>query len=185
MTVEAMATVAVEDPAAPAERIARLFTAHRRRLYALARRLSASQEDACDLVQETFLRVARAPGAIPDDVRSEEAWLVRVLVNLCRDRWRQQRDRRRLASFVDHGPQETRSDPESPLMARAMVWRALEELSPRRRAVIVLREIEGASVQEIARLLGVTAVTVRWHQSRGRRELRRILERAAEEKRTG
>ena len=70
-------------------------------------------------------------------------------------------------------------------MARAMVWRALEELSPRRRAVIVLREIEGASVQEIARLLGVTAVTVRWHHSRGRRELRRILERAAEEKRTG
>ena len=80
---------------------------------------------------------------------------------------------------VDYGPQETRRDPESPLMASAMVWRALEQLSPRRRAVIVLREIEGASMQETARLLGVTAVTVRWHLSRGRYELRRILERTS------
>ena len=177
MTVEAAATVAVDESAPPAERITRLFTAHRRRLYALARRLSSSSEDACDLVQETFLRAARAPGAIPDGLKAEEAWLVRVLVNLCRDRWRQLQVRRRLDPSVDHGPQQTRPDPEAALMARAMVWRALEELSPRRRAVMVMRDIEGASMQEIARLLGVTAVTVRWHHSRGRRDLRRILER--------
>lgn len=181
MTVEATATVTVEDSAAPAERIARLFTAHRRRLYALARRLSSSSEDACDLVQETFLRAARAPRAIPDGAKAEEAWLVRVLVNLCRDRWRQIEVRRRLDPSLDHDPQQTRSDAEAPLVAREMVWRALDALSPRRRAVIVLREIEGASMQEIARLLGVTAVTVRWHHSRGCRELRRILERAGVE----
>jgi RNA polymerase sigma-70 factor (ECF subfamily) len=180
MTVEATATMAVEDPAAPAERITRLFTAHRRRLYALARRLSSSSEDACDLVQETFLRAARTPRTIPEGVKAEEAWLVRVLVNLCRDRWRQRKVRRRLDSSVDRGPQQTRLDAETPLLAREMVWRALEALSPRRRAVIIMREIEGASMQEIARLLGVTAVTVRWHHSQGCRELRRILERAGE-----
>ena len=179
MTVEATATMSAEDPAAPAERITRLFTTHRRRLYALARRLSSSREDACDLVQEAFLRAARAPDAIPHGPQAEEAWLVRVLVNLCRDRWRQAKGRRRLDSWVDYGPQQTRRDPESPLMASAMVWRALEALSPRRRAVIVLRELEGASMQETARLLGVTAVTVRWHLSRGRYELRRILERTS------
>jgi RNA polymerase sigma-70 factor (ECF subfamily) len=181
MTVEATATEVVEESATPTERITRLFTAHRRRLYALARRLSSSSEDACDLVQETFLRAARAPGTIPDGLKAEEAWLVRVLVNLCRDRWRQLQVRRRLDSSVHHGPQQTRSDPEAPLMARAIVWRALEELSPRRRAVMVLRELEGASMKEIAGLLGVTAVTVRWHHSRGCRELRRILERAGVE----
>ena len=181
MTVEATATVTVEDSAVPAERIARLFTAHRRRLYALARRLSSSSEDACDLVQETFLRAARAPLAIPDGVKAEEAWLVRVLVNLCRDRWRQLEVRRRLDPSLDHDPQQTRSDAEAPLVAREMVWRALSALSPRRRAVMVLRELEGASMQEIARLLGVTAVTVRWHHSRGCHELRRLLERTGVE----
>jgi RNA polymerase sigma-70 factor (ECF subfamily) len=181
MTVEATATVTVEDSAAPAERIARLFTTHRRRLYALARRLSSSPEDACDLVQETFLRAARSPRAIPDGLKAEEAWLVRVLVNLCRDRWRQLEVRRRLDPSLDHDPQQTRSDAEAPLVARDVVWRALGALSPRRRAVMVLREIEGASMQEIARLLGVTAVTVRWHHSRGCHELRRILEHAGVE----
>jgi RNA polymerase sigma-70 factor (ECF subfamily) len=181
MTVEATATVAVEDSAEPAERIARLFTAHRRRLYSLARRLSSSPEDACDLVQETFLRAARAPQAIPGGVNAEEAWLVRVLVNLCRDRWRQLEVRRRLHPTLDHDPQQTRPDAEAPLVAREMVWRALGALSPRRRAVVVLRELEGASMQEIARLLGVTAVTVRWHHSRGCHELRRLLERAGVE----
>ena len=88
MTVEATATVPAEDSAAPAERITRLFTTHRRRLYALARRLSSSREDACDLVQETFLRAARSPRSIPQGAPNEEAWLVRVLINICRDRWR-------------------------------------------------------------------------------------------------
>ena len=173
----------VDEPATEADRIARLFTAHRRRLYGLARRLSSSQEDACDLVQETFLRAARSPGSIPAELRSEEAWLVRVLVNLCRDRWRQRQDRLRLDRLSGPLPQHTRSDPESPLMARTVVWRALEMLSPRRRAVLVLREIEGEPVQEIARLLGVTAVTVRWHLSRGRQELRQQLQSGDRERR--
>jgi len=55
------------------------------------------------------------------------------------------------------------------------VQRALERLAPRRRAVVVLHDLEDASVGEIARLLGVTAVTVRWHLSRGRRELASVI----------
>ena len=175
MTGEMAVTVPVGDADSSPDRITRLFTAHQRRLYALARRLSSTPEDASDLVQETFLRAARTSGAMPADARGEEAWLVRVLVNLCRDRWRQQQDRRRLDIYVDRET-GTRRDAESPLVARALVWRALQGLPPRRRAVVVLHEIEGASIQHIAGLLGVTAVTVRWHLSRARRELRRLLE---------
>jgi RNA polymerase sigma-70 factor (ECF subfamily) len=61
------------------------------------------------------------------------------------------------------------------LIARATVWRALDVLTPRRRAVIVMHELEGLSVPTIASTLGITAVTVRWHLSRGRHELARVL----------
>ena len=53
-------------------------------------------------------------------------------------------------------------------------WRSTGYL-PRRRAILILYEIEGASVAEIARLTGVAAVTVRWHLSVGRRQMATFL----------
>ena len=68
------------------------------------------------------------------------------------------------------------ADSESAVLARSIIWQALERLHPRRRAIIVLYEIEGATIPAIARLLGVAAVTVRWHLSIGRRELAAAVE---------
>src|SRR5713226_2943117 len=78
-----------------ADRLSSLFEAHADRLYRLARRLVASADDALDLVQETFLKAARSPNAIPQGFRDEEAWLVRVLVNIRRDQWRKEAVRKR------------------------------------------------------------------------------------------
>src|SRR5262245_57488336 len=78
-----------------ADRLGLLFAAHHQRLYRLARRLSGSADEARDLVQDTFLRAARAPRSVPAGPPAEEAWLVRVLINLCRDRWRQTANRGR------------------------------------------------------------------------------------------
>jgi RNA polymerase sigma-70 factor (ECF subfamily) len=160
-----------EDPAA---RLGALFDTHHQRLFKLARRLSRRPEDAHDLVQETFLRAARSPRSIPNGHSSEEAWLVRVLVNICRDRWRWAAVRDRAADGADV---ETLGSAraESQLMARAMVHAALQRLAPRRRAILVLHELEGAGIKEIATLLGVSAVTVRWHLSVGRREMAQVL----------
>jgi RNA polymerase sigma-70 factor, ECF subfamily len=55
------------------------------------------------------------------------------------------------------------------------VWRALDVLPPRRRAVVVMHELEELPVSNIASLLGISAITVRWHLSRGRRDLTRAL----------
>jgi RNA polymerase sigma-70 factor (ECF subfamily) len=67
-------------------------------------------------------------------------------------------------------------DQESALIARSAIWRALDVLPPRRRAVVVLHELEERSVREISALLGITAITVRWHLSVGRRDLARVLD---------
>lgn len=133
--------------------------------------MSRTADAAKDLVQETFLRVAQSPGRVPDGFQAEEAWMVRILINVCRDQWRRDAHRReghRLQLALH--PVDIAS-PEASLIAHRLIWQALRALPPRRRAVIVLHEIEGAAAAEIGRLLGISAVTVRWHLSRGRREL--------------
>jgi RNA polymerase sigma-70 factor (ECF subfamily) len=182
MTGEA-ATVAAasQDERTVADRLGTLFDVHHQRLYRLARRMSRSADEARDLVQDAFLRAARTPTSVPSGATAEEAWLVRVLVNLCRDKWRQTKTRERLLLRQGYGGRVDRSvqmmpatepvDPEAALIARSLVWQALATLDPRRRAVLVMHELEGSPVASIARTLGVTSVTVRWHLSKGRREL--------------
>lgn len=160
-------------------RVGALFDAHHQRLFKLARRLSRNTDDARDVVQETFLRAARSPGSIPHGVPNEEAWLVRVLINLCRDRWRQSavRNRARANGYLEA---DAAVDPEPSLIARSLVRHALDALPPRRRAILILYELEGATIPAIARLVGVTPVTVRWHLSIGRREMAKVLRGGAE-----
>src|SRR5262245_36692894 len=161
-------------PADQAERLSALFEAHSNRLYRLARRLVPTADDALDLVQETFLRAARSSRPVPTGKANEEAWLVRVLVNARRDQWRKERVRRNHDSRFSHATPEPQ-DPETALLIRTTVWRALGQLRPRRRAILVMHELEGLPMAAIAALLGINAITVRWHLSRGRRELARIL----------
>jgi len=162
----------------PAGRLAALFDTHYGRLYRLARRLVPSSDDALDLVQETFLRAARSPKAVPLGARNEEAWLVRVLLNIRRDQWRHAAVRDRFNRNAIIGGSEFAGvgrDAEAAVIARAIVWKALDLLSPRRRAVIIMHELEGLEFSSIASLLGVSSITVRWHLSRGRQELARVI----------
>ncbi len=154
------------------DRLAPMFDAHERRLYLLARRLVGSPEDARDLVQETFLRAAASPARVPAGFSHEEAWLVRVLINIQRDRWRKMAVRERVALTPDTG---SASDPERALLTKRVVWSALDSLNPKRRAIVVMHELEGVSVAAIASLLGISRVTVQWHLSMGRRELKERL----------
>lgn len=157
-------------------RLAGLFDAYHQRLYRLARRLTSTPDDARDLVQETFLRVARSPGSVPHGGSSEEAWLVRVLINVCRDGWRRRASRARIDDGELAGAHATASSShEAIYIAHTTVWQALRALPPRRRAAIVLHELEGRDVADVATLLGVSKVTVRWHLSRGRRDLARVI----------
>jgi RNA polymerase sigma-70 factor (ECF subfamily) len=175
MTGEAAIAVVDQPTDDAAKRLGVLFDTHQQRLYRLARRMTRHADDARDLVQETFLRAARSPSAVPVGARPEEAWLVRVLVNLCRDRWRQAAARQRLSALASDPGALPAADAEATLVARSVVWQALEALPPRRRAVVVMHELEGTTIRDIARTLGVTQTTVRWHLSTGRRQMARTI----------
>jgi RNA polymerase sigma factor (sigma-70 family) len=168
----------IEADADPVERLAFLFDAHYDRLYRLARRLAPSADDALDLVQETFLRAALRPRSIPAGASNEEAWLVRVLINIRRDQWRRVsvRARHQEAAFRSGRREGSARSPEAALIDRAAVWQALDVLPPRRRAIVVMHELEELPIPSIATLLGISAVTVRWHLSMGRRDLARALQ---------
>lgn len=173
LAVDAQGMEQREELVRPQE-LGELFDVTQARLYRLARRLSPDAEEARDLVQETFLRAARSPHRIPTTAQSAEAWLVQVLVNLCRDQSRRRVVRRRSAALLQ--PAEVvGGSPESAAVARASIQAGLARLSPRRRAVTVLHELEGQEVADVARLLGISRVTVRWHLSAARRDLREFL----------
>ncbi len=155
-------------------RVARLFDRQHQRIYRLARRLTRDPEEARDLLQETFLRAAAHAARLPAEEPAAEAWLVRTTVNLCRDRGRRLAVRRRDRHKIEQ-PTRSADDPEAATVARASVEAALARLAPKRRAVVVLVELEELSTRRTAELLGMATATVRWHLSRARRELRAAL----------
>jgi RNA polymerase sigma factor (sigma-70 family) len=141
-----------------AGRLLALFEAHADRLYRVARRLVPGADDALDPVQETFLKAARA-SRIPTGRPDGEAWLVRILINVRRDQWRREGSRKNYELQVTRATPERR-DPETSFLIRTSVWRALDRLRPRRRAILVMREIEGLEVASIAALLGIDGAVV-------------------------
>ena len=173
-TARALPVVVADNPV---ERLASLFDVHYDRLYRLARRLAPSADDALDLVQETFLKAARSSKSLPVGATNEEAWLVRVLINIRRDQWRKAsvRNRHARAAFASSLLASGAEDPEAALIARAAIWQALNVLPPRRRAIVVMYELEGLAIPAIASLLGISPITVRWHLSKGRRDLTGVL----------
>lgn len=137
------------------------FEAARPRLEAIAYRLLGSAAEAEDAVQETFLRWHAAD---VDRIEVPEAWLTKVLTNLCLNQLASARARREtyvgqwlpeplLAGDPMLGPADTAEQRESVSYA---VLTLLERLSPKERAVYVLREAFDYPHREIAEILDIT-----------------------------
>src|SRR5919199_3462749 len=137
------------------------FELSRSRLEAIAYRLLGSAGEAEDIVQETFLRWHAAD---VDRVEVPEAWLTKVLTNLCLNQLSSARARRQtyvgqwlpeplLAGDPMLGPADTAEQRESVSYA---VLALLERLSPNERAVYVLREAFDYPHREIAAILDIT-----------------------------
>jgi RNA polymerase sigma-70 factor, ECF subfamily len=151
-----------------------LVAAHQRIVYRVALRLLGRPEDAQDVAQEVLLKLYRNLRKLRDD-QHVVAWLYRVTVNACQDALRKRPDWPELAP--DHPTMDP--DPESQTnfeQRKRILAAALGRLGVKERAAIVLREIEGLSTEEVARILGSAEVTVRSQISTARTKLRRIAE---------
>ncbi|MEU0337227.1 RNA polymerase sigma-70 factor [Streptomyces sp. NPDC006193] len=146
---------------APTMNDADRFEGSRRRLEAIAYRLLGSASEAEDAVQETYLRWQAADA---DRIEVPEAWLTKVLTNLCLNQLTSARARREtyvgqwlpeplLAGDPMLGPADTAEQRESVSYA---VLTLLERLSPNERAVYVLREAFDYPHREIAEILDLT-----------------------------
>jgi RNA polymerase sigma-70 factor, ECF subfamily len=161
-------------------------------IYALLYRLTEDAEEARDLTQETFLQAFRHLAGFRGDA-DLRTWLYRIAVNQARNRWRWWKRRRRDRTVSLDAPAhdegdaplsaglESRDagDPEEQALAREReraLLAALRTLSRPYREVIVLRDIEGLSYEEVALALEINVGTVKSRLSRGRGELRRRLE---------
>lgn len=156
------------------------FRENERHLFDLAYRITGTKADADDVVQETFARLLSSPPARPEEPL--RPWLVRVAVNCGRDVHRR---RRRgvypgpwlpspleldVAADEREGPEARYGRLES---AGVAFLRALEALTPKARAVLVLRDAMGYSVRETQDALGVSAADVKTTLHRARRALAR------------
>jgi RNA polymerase sigma-70 factor (ECF subfamily) len=156
-------------------------------VYNLAYRLLNDQADASDVVQEVFLKIFRNVGTFRGD-SSLRTWVYRIAVNESHNRRRWLFRHRR----GETGIEDTFDDSESrekPLMdtgetpfdftmnreAQVLLEDALAEINPVFRAVLVLREVEDMSYEEIADILEVSIGTVKSRIVRGREALRRNL----------
>jgi RNA polymerase sigma-70 factor, ECF subfamily len=146
--------------------------------YNLARWLTRNDQDAQDAVQEACLRAFRFfPSFHGGDAR---AWLMKIVRNACYTWLHTNRPLQEAGEFDENliPPDSCAPNPEEVLLrddSSTLVRKALENLPPNFREVLILRELEGMSYREIATITGIPAGTVMSSLSRGRDRLRRAL----------
>lgn len=172
---------AVGDESACAE----LVNEHQRMVVQLAMNLLSDRDEALDLSQEVFLRVFRTIHRFRGQ-SSLRTWIYRIAVNQARNRHRLWRRRHRAdqVSLDEHvaahgDPVSSREpSPERALAQKELaetLEHALDRLPFDQRTVIVLREVDGLSYDEIAFSLGVAVGTVKSRLTRARQALRQDL----------
>jgi RNA polymerase sigma-70 factor (ECF subfamily) len=161
-----------------------LVSLHERMVFNLAARLLGNGDEARDVAQEVFLQVYRRLGRF-EGRSSLKTWIYRIVVNHCHNRrrfWhRHGRDREEALDERFAAPESRGGGQSSPYelacsRERARkVQAALLTLPFEQRSVLVLRELEGLSCEEVSAALGIPDGTVKSRLSRAREALRRRL----------
>jgi RNA polymerase sigma-70 factor, ECF subfamily len=164
-----------------------LFRRHRDRLWAVALRTMGNPEDAADGLQDGMIAAYRRAGSFRGESQVT-TWLHRVVVNACLDRIRAAKVRRAdplpedLEEYGDRGSLATATtevaDPADLAVVeerRRTVLAALDQLPPDQRAALVLVDMEGYPVAEVAVMLDCAVGTVKSRCSRGRARLAVLL----------
>ena len=160
-----------------------LVRGYQHRVYGVALRMLHSPAEAEDIAQEVFLRVHRSIGEFRGDAKLS-TWLYGIASNLCLNRLASA-SRRRMHLDEDVVMQAPSDVPDVTATlerseVEAALHQAIAELPDERRLVIVLRDLEGLSYEEIGEVLALEPGTVRSRLHRARMDLKAKLERFTE-----
>lgn len=162
-----------------------LFERHRQRVTSIAGRFFLHSPQIEEIVQETFIKAYFGlPNFSQNKVDSFAHWLARIAFNCCYDELRRQsrNPERMLTDFDEAERQQLRAltgvettTVESTAINRDLAHKLLRLLSAEDRLVLVLLDVEGLSVAEIAQLMGWSSPKVKIRAFRARADLRRLL----------
>lgn len=167
-----------------------LMQRYQRKVYAVAFGFLRNQEDALDVVQESFIKVHRYIGKFEGN-SSFYTWLYRIVANQCIDQLRKSK-RHRDVEFDDKLRHDNKGESHSDLLPHfaafgdpadmlrrkeilAAVEASLEHLSDKHRAVIVMRELQGMSYEEMAQAMKCSKGTIMSRLFHARRNMQRLL----------
>jgi RNA polymerase sigma-70 factor, ECF subfamily len=168
----------------------RLIVCFQRKVVSTAWRILGNQDDALDAAQEVFIRLHRYLRTFKAD-QDFAAWLYRLIINACHD------TRKRRSRYVSLEQEKERGSLEHlradddveataiMLQDEAIIARALDTLSEKERAALVLRDLEGLETEEVARILGSSATTVRSQISSARAKIRAFRDKVFKQGREG
>jgi RNA polymerase sigma-70 factor (ECF subfamily) len=175
------------DPKAFAE-----IVLHRqKRVFNIAYRMLGNSEEAKDLAQEVFISVFESIKDLKEEIKFD-AWLTQITLNHCRNRWKYLKRRQYFNSDSLDDPIETEdgsmpreihdpSDNPEILLERKMIQqlirKGLLELKEEQRVLLVLRELQGFSYEEMGETLDLPEGTIKSKLHRARMELKEVLER--------
>ncbi len=161
-----------------------LVEKYQKRVYGIAYGMVFNADDALDVAQEAFIRVHRYLGSFQGS-SSFYTWLYRIVVNLCVDHLRH-RSHEAGMEYDDQLAHVDASDTEPSLLAdphralgdkelREEIERAMSQLSPIHRAVLTLREVEGLSYQEMAKVMSCSVGTIMSRLFHARKRMQKML----------
>lgn len=153
------------------------------RLYRFGMKMCGHPEDARDVVQDTFLSVAKSIGSFRGKA-TFSSWLYKIAHSFCTKQRRRQKHASHThpplypEAFLQNGTTRAELTPHDEVVRREL-WAALEraigELPPAFREVFVLRDLEGLSVEQTAEILGLRVATVKTRLHRARLAVREQL----------
>jgi RNA polymerase sigma-70 factor, ECF subfamily len=158
------------------ERQNRFVSEHLRRIFVQIYRIVGDVADAQDLTQETFIKALQRQEQLKDEQKAAH-WLSRIATNTAIDFLR--RSGRATFCEIESALESHSESPEQALLRseqRNYLADGLRLLSPRERAALMLRDVEGLPAEEVARRLDCSKATVRSHIANARAKFRRYME---------
>lgn len=162
------------------EAFEKLIMSYEKKIFNIALRMTGNREDASDIAQEVCIKIYKSINSFKEN-SSFSTWVYRITSNVCID---EMRKRKNVISLTGTGRND--EDYELPVEDKGrlpdqivedrenmdMLKKCIQELAPEYRIIIILRDIQGYSYEEISRILDLNMGTVKSRLNRARNLLK-------------